>query len=69
MIVERVWGYSDGDTGLIKTHIRHLRQKLEPEPNAPRSIMTVPGVGYTFMTPPAATGHSRTMEHPARASA
>jgi DNA-binding response OmpR family regulator len=50
MIVERVWGYDDsGDTGLVKTHIRHLRQKVEPEPNAPQYIVTVPGVGYTFM--------------------
>ena len=50
VIVERVWGYDDaGDTGLVKTHIRHLRQKVEPEPNAPQFIVTVPGVGYTFM--------------------
>ena len=49
VIVERVWGYSEGETGLIKTHIRHLRQKLEPEPNAPQYIVTVPGVGYSFM--------------------
>ncbi len=49
-IVERVWGYDDtGDTSLVKTHIRHLRQKVEPEPNAPQYILTVPGVGYTFM--------------------
>jgi DNA-binding response OmpR family regulator len=51
VIVERVWGYDDaGDTGLVKTHIRHLRQKIEPEPNAPQYIVTVPGVGYTFMS-------------------
>ncbi len=49
MIVERVWGYDGGDNGLVKTHIRHLRQKLEPMPNAPQFIVTVPGVGYTFM--------------------
>ncbi len=52
LIVERVWGYDDaGDTGLVKTHIRHLRQKIEPEPNTPQYIVTVPGVGYTFMAP------------------
>jgi len=50
VIVERVWGYDDvGDTSLVKTHIRHLRQKIEPEPNVPQFIVTVPGVGYTFM--------------------
>lgn len=50
LIVERVWGYDGtGDTGLVKTHIRHLRQKIEPEPNTPQFIVTIPGVGYTFM--------------------
>ena len=59
VIVERVWGYDDaGDTGLVKTHIRHLRQKVEPEPNAPQYIVTVPGVGYTFM---AAQNDDKTM--------
>ncbi len=49
MIIERVWGYDEaGDSGLVKTHIRHLRQKIEPDPNSPQFLMTVPGVGYTF---------------------
>jgi DNA-binding response OmpR family regulator len=49
MIIERVWGYDEvGDSGLVKTHIRHLRQKIEPDSNNPQYIMTVPGVGYTF---------------------
>jgi DNA-binding response OmpR family regulator len=52
MIIERVWGYDEaGDSGLVKTHIRHLRQKVEPEANNPQYIMTVPGVGYTFAAP------------------
>jgi DNA-binding response OmpR family regulator len=52
MIVERVWGYDEGgDSGLVKTHIRHLRQKIEPAPNSPQFITTVPGVGYTFNSP------------------
>lgn len=51
-IIERVWGYDEaGDSGLVKTHIRHLRQKVEPDPNSPQYITTVPGVGYTFTTP------------------
>lgn len=51
-IIERVWGYSEvGDSGLVKTHIRHLRQKVEPEPASPRYVLTVPGVGYTFSPP------------------
>ena len=52
MIIERVWGYEEsGDSGLVKTHIRHLRQKVEPDSNNPRFITTVPGVGYTFSPP------------------
>ncbi|HEY7418251.1 MAG TPA: response regulator transcription factor, partial [Ktedonobacteraceae bacterium] len=52
MIIERVWGYDEaGDSGLVKTHIRHLRQKVEPDPNSPQYILTVPGVGYTFSAP------------------
>src|SRR5260221_2636093 len=49
-IVTYVWGYNgDGDASLIKAHIRHLRQKIEPDPGSPRSICTVPGVGYTLI--------------------
>ena len=31
---------------LIKPHIHHLRQKLEPDPSAPRFILNVRGKGY-----------------------
>jgi DNA-binding response OmpR family regulator len=49
-IVSHIWGFgNDGDSGLIKAHIRHLRQKVEPEPGNPRYILTVPGVGYTLI--------------------
>lgn len=49
-IVTYVWGYDgDGDGSLIKAHIRHLRQKIEPDPGNPRYILTVPGVGYTLV--------------------
>lgn len=48
-IVTHVWGYDgDGDSSLIKAHIRHLRQKIEPDPGNPFFILTVPGVGYTL---------------------
>jgi DNA-binding response OmpR family regulator len=53
-IVTHVWGYDgDGDASLIKAHIRHLRQKIEPDPGDPRYILTVPGVGYTMIRRPA----------------
>lgn len=48
-IVAHIWGFgNDGDSGLIKAHIRHLRQKIEPDPSHPTYIMTVPGVGYSL---------------------
>jgi len=45
-IVSHVWGVQNlGDTVLLKTYIRHIRQKVEPDPNNPIYILTVPGVG------------------------
>jgi DNA-binding response OmpR family regulator len=52
IISSRMWGYDEvGSTGLIKTHIRHLRQKVERDAKSPRHILTVPGRGYTFSAP------------------
>lgn len=49
-IVTHVWGYDDsGDTTLVKAHIRHLREKIEPDPSNPRFIVTVPGAGYMMV--------------------
>ncbi|HTI14262.1 MAG TPA: response regulator transcription factor [Dictyobacter sp.] len=49
-IVRHVWGFDrEGDSCLIKAHIRHLRQKIEQDPGRPRYILTVPGVGYTLV--------------------
>jgi DNA-binding response OmpR family regulator len=49
-IVTYVWGYDgEGSTCLIKAHILHLRQKIEPDPANPRYIVTVPGVGYSMV--------------------
>jgi DNA-binding response OmpR family regulator len=49
-IVSHIWGFGNaGDSGLIKAHIRHLRQKIEPDAGTPFYILTVPGVGYTLV--------------------
>jgi DNA-binding response OmpR family regulator len=48
-LVRCAQGYDTGDieaSELIKPHIHHLRQKLEPDPNAPRYILNVRGKGY-----------------------
>ncbi|HEY7356297.1 MAG TPA: response regulator transcription factor [Ktedonobacterales bacterium] len=45
-ILDRIWGYEDSQTNLIKTHIHHLRQKIEPDPEKPRFLLTLPTIGY-----------------------
>jgi two-component system alkaline phosphatase synthesis response regulator PhoP len=47
-ILQHVWGYEDNQSNLIKTHIHHLRQKIEPDPDKPRYLLTLPTVGYVL---------------------
>lgn len=48
-LMQNVWGYSAAaDASLVKTHIHHLRQRIEEDPSHPTYIVTVPGVGYLF---------------------
>jgi DNA-binding response OmpR family regulator len=48
-LLEKVWGYDyAGDTRTVDVHMRWLRQKLETNPDAPKNLVTVRGVGYKF---------------------
>jgi two-component system alkaline phosphatase synthesis response regulator PhoP len=49
-LIEAVWGYESdiGSDRTVDVHIRHLREKLEPDPTNPRWLVTVRGVGYKF---------------------
>jgi two-component system response regulator ResD len=47
-LMERVWGWSFGDPSTVTVHIRRLREKIEPDPANPTSLVTVWGVGYRF---------------------
>jgi two-component system alkaline phosphatase synthesis response regulator PhoP len=49
-LIEAVWGYdSDIDNDrTVDVHVRHLREKLEPDPPHPRWLITVRGIGYKF---------------------
>lgn len=48
-LVEKVQGYNyEGYDRTIDSHIKNLRQKIEPNPEEPLFIITVFGVGYKF---------------------
>jgi two-component system alkaline phosphatase synthesis response regulator PhoP len=48
-LLERVWGYQPSvSSRTVDVHVAWLRQKLEDNPQSPRYIHTVRGVGYRF---------------------
>jgi DNA-binding response OmpR family regulator len=50
-LIDSLWGY-EGNAGSDRTidvHMRHLREKLEEDPTAPRYLLTVRGFGYKFL--------------------
>lgn len=47
-LLAQVWGYDVGDTATVTVHVQRLREKVEPDPRAPRHVCTVRGVGYRF---------------------
>ena len=48
-ILDRVWGFGAyPTTRTVDMHVLKLRQKIEPDPENPRHIHTVHGVGYKF---------------------
>jgi len=51
-LLAAVWGseYRD-DLEYLRTYIRHLRQKIEPDPAHPRWIVRFRGVGYMLTCP------------------
>ncbi|HEY0637036.1 MAG TPA: response regulator transcription factor [Pseudonocardiaceae bacterium] len=48
-LIDRVWGADYvGDTKTLDVHVKRLRSKVEPDPSAPRFLVTVRGLGYKF---------------------
>lgn len=47
-LLAQIWGYrhKNSDTRLVNVHIQRLRAKIEVDPEAPKIIRTVRGVGY-----------------------
>lgn len=47
MLLEQVWGYHyKADTRLVNVHVQRLRAKVERDPDNPKIVSTVRGVGY-----------------------
>jgi two-component system, OmpR family, alkaline phosphatase synthesis response regulator PhoP len=51
-LLHSVWGYDSGAlTRTVDVHVASLRNKLEENPDHPKLIVTVSGIGYKFMRP------------------
>jgi two-component system response regulator ResD len=49
-LLDQVWDYQYiGDASTVTVHVRRLRVKVESDPNNPRHLKTVWGVGYKFV--------------------
>jgi DNA-binding response OmpR family regulator len=49
-LLKEVWGYgSFPNTRTIDTHIAKLRHKIEDNPEEPKLIVTIHGIGYKFL--------------------
>jgi DNA-binding response OmpR family regulator len=49
-LLQEVWDfpYDTGSTDLVRAHIKNLREKIEPDPQSPKYLRTVPRHGYTI---------------------
>ena len=46
-VLRTIWGTDHAeDTGYLRLYVSQLRKKLEPDPSAPRYLLTEPGMGY-----------------------
>jgi len=50
-IFQNVWEDSITGDNTLNVHIRHLREKIENDPNEPKYIKTIWGTGYMFVEP------------------
>ncbi len=60
MLLRAGWEDQGWDPHYLKLYIRHLRNKIEPDPSRPRYIVTVWGVGYRFCPRPSESTAVRT---------
>jgi two-component system KDP operon response regulator KdpE len=51
-LLQRVWGPEYGsESDYLRTFVRQLRKKLEPNPSSPTYLLTASGVGYRLRRP------------------
>ena len=70
LILQHVWGTEYGDEAeYLRVYVGKLRQKIEPDPNTPRILVTELGVGYRLAVPADAeqNGHQGRVETASRA--
>ncbi|MBI2939402.1 MAG: response regulator transcription factor [Chloroflexi bacterium] len=49
ILLARVWGEEyESEADYLRVYVRRLREKIEPDPNTPRYILTERGLGYRF---------------------
>ena len=50
-LCEALWGDNPfGYENSLNAHIRRIREKIEPNPSKPVSLLTVKGLGYRLLT-------------------
>ena len=59
-LLNNVWPDPYVGEGTLSVHIRHLREKIEKNPNQPELILTVWGTGYRMENPPLLCSESDT---------
>ncbi len=47
-LMREVWGWEVGDPSTVTVHVRRVREKVEPAPQAPVRLVTVFGKGYRW---------------------
>jgi len=49
MLYDMIWGNDIVDSNSIMVYMNRIRQKIEDDPNQPKYIQTVRGIGYRFV--------------------
>jgi DNA-binding response OmpR family regulator len=51
-LFQAVWGYEfSGDAGIVEVAVRHLRERIEPDPDQPQYILNAGESAYQFNIP------------------